>query len=243
MITVEDLYFGYQADRPILAGINFSVARGDLFALMGPSGSGKTTILRLFNLFITPWHGRILLDKVDLQRLTGKERLGMQRRMAMVFEAPALFNTSVAANIAYGLKVRHEKRATINNAVQEMLALIGLQKIARKSSSLLSRGEAQRVAIARAMIVRPEILFLDEPTANLDPHNVSRIEELIRTVNEQFGTTIVMTTHNMGQARRLATTVGFLYDGQLVEWGDTKTIFTAAVDERTTAFISGDLVC
>lgn len=243
MISVEDLCFGYEADQPILTGINFSVARGDVFALMGPSGGGKTTLLRLLNLFMTPWQGRILLEGVDLPRLTGKERLVLKRRMAMVFEEPALFNTSVAANIAYGLKVRHKKRATINNAVQEMLALIGLQKIARKSALLLSRGEAQRVALARAMIVRPEILFLDEPTANLDPHNVSRIEELIRTVNERFGTTIVMATHNMGQARRIATTVGFLYDGQLVEWGDTQTLFTAAADERTTAFISGELVC
>ncbi len=243
MISVEDLCFGYEADQPILTGINFSVARGDVFALMGPSGGGKTTLLRLLNLFMTPWQGRILLEGVDLPRLTGKERLVLKRRMAMVFEEPALFNTSVAANIAYGLKVRHKKRATINNAVQEMLALIGLQKIARKSALLLSRGEAQRVALARAMIVRPEILFLDEPTANLDPHNVSRIEELIRTVNERFDTTIVMATHNMGQARRIATTVGFLYNGQLVEWGDTQTLFTAAADERTTAFISGELVC
>lgn len=243
MISVENLCFGYKPDQSILNGINFSVARGDVFALMGPSGSGKTTILRLLDLFIVPRQGSILLDGVDPQQLTGKERLAMKRRMAMVFEEPALFNASVAANIAYGLKVRHEKRATINNTVQEMLALIGLQKMARKSALLLSRGEAQRVALARAMIVRPEILFLDEPTANLDPHNVGRIEELIRTVNKRFGTTIVMATHNMGQARRIATTVGFLYAGQLVEWGDTETLFTAAADKRTTAFISGELVC
>jgi tungstate transport system ATP-binding protein len=124
-----------------------------------------------------------------------------------------------------------------------VLERVGLADLARAPASTLSGGEVQRVALARALVIEPEVLLLDEPTANLDPANVKLIETVIRDLNAQQGTTIVLVTHNVFQARRLAHRVAFLLDGELVEVGPTAQIFESPADARTAAFVGGDMVC
>jgi tungstate transport system ATP-binding protein len=158
----------------------------------------------------------------------------------MVFQRPLLLNRSVAANVAYGLQLRGQNSTQAR--VAAVLARVGLSDYVRAHPQTLSGGEAQRVALARALVLEPKILLLDEPTANLDPFNVGLIENLIRGQHEQYDTTIVLVTHNIFQARRMATRVAFLLEGELVEVGPTERFFNASRDPRTAAFVSGDLV-
>ena len=144
-------------------------------------------------------------------------------------------------NVAYGLRIRGQNH--VRSAVQSMLERVGLTDLAHVPAHSLSGGEAQRVALARALVINPDVLLLDEPTANLDPLNVKIIETIIRDVNQQRGTTIVLVTHNVFQARRLAHRVAFLLNGELVEVGPTEQVFEAPADPRTAAFVRGEMIC
>ena len=162
--------------------------------------------------------------------------------MTTVFQNPILLNRSVAANVAYGLKLRGYHRRAIEQAVTEILARVGLSDLASAAARTLSGGEAQRVALARALVIRPEVLLLDEPTANLDPYNVKLIEEIVAEVNREWGTTVVLVTHNIFQAKRLAHRTALLLEGRLVEVAPTPTFFNAPADPRTLTFVRGDMV-
>jgi tungstate transport system ATP-binding protein len=145
----------------------------------------------------------------------------------------------VRDNIAYGLRLRGENA---NGRADELLETIGLQSLARASAVKLSGGEMQRVALARALVIEPRVLLLDEPTANLDPYNVALIEEIARAHNRARGTTIVLVTHNVFQAKRLAHRVGLMLGGRIVEVNDTRAFFDAPRDPRTAAFVRGEMV-
>ena len=160
--------------------------------------------------------------------------------MTMVFQHPVLLNTSILNNVAYGLKLRGDKQA--KERALEMLEHIGLADLAKESPSTISDGEAQRVALARALLIRPEVLLLDEPTANLDPYNVALIEKMVMEVNHEVKTTIVLVTHNVFQAKRVAHRVALLLEGNVVEVNTTEEVFTNPKDPRTRAFISGEMV-
>jgi tungstate transport system ATP-binding protein len=166
--------------------------------------------------------------------------LDLRRRITTVFQEPKLLNRSVSANVGYGLRLRglrnHKKH------VQGALSQVGLSALARQKASTLSGGEAQRVALARAMVLEPEVLLLDEPTANLDPYNVALIEDIIQVLNQDRGTTMVLVTHNIFQAKRLAHRVAFLLNGQLIEVSDCATFFDRPRDPRTSAFVRGEMV-
>jgi tungstate transport system ATP-binding protein len=157
-----------------------------------------------------------------------------------VFQQPHLLNRTVAANVGYGLRLRNNPNS--HARVDAALEQVGLQHIANQRARTLSGGEAQRAALARALVIEPDVLLLDEPTANLDPYNVGLIEKIIVQSNRERKTTVVLVTHNIFQAKRLAQRVALLLDGRIVEIGDVHPFFESPGDPRTAAFIGGEMV-
>ncbi len=239
LYTVDHVAQRYGA-RTVLQIPHLTIERGEVFALVGPSGAGKSTLLRLLALLEAPTEGqvRVALHGEPVTQATATT--AQRRDLAMVFQRPALLSRSVYANVAYGLRVRGEHNA--RSRIEQALARVALGDLARAQPGTLSGGELQRVAVARALVLEPRVLLLDEPTANLDPYNVRLIEQLVTEQHQQHNTTIVLITHNVFQAQRLATRVALLLDGQLVEVAPTAQFFDAPRDPRTAAFVSGELV-
>ena len=230
---VEQWYGG----RRVLSVGSLAIERGEVLAIVGPSGAGKSTLLRLLNFLEAPTAGALCFDG---QRIEGPVALATRRQVTTVFQSPNLLNRSVAENIAYGLALRGQKLAA--GTLEEWLARLGLAEVGRQRAGQLSAGEAQRVALARALVLRPQVLLLDEPTANLDPANVGLIEAIVREENGRRGTTVVMVTHNIFQARRLAQRTGLLLNGELVEVGETDAFIERPRDRRTAAFVRGEMI-
>ena len=218
---------------------SLAIHRGEALGIIGPSGSGKSTLLRLLNFLEPQTSGAIrFLGRTYDGRASIP--LDVRRRMTLVFQSPLLFNTSVLNNVAYGLKLRGVKDAKARAA--DFLQKLGMESLAREHPATISFGETQRVALARALILEPEVLLLDEPTANLDPYNVALVEDLMQRNLREMGTTIVLVTHNVFQARRLADRTALLLDGKVVEVGPTEALFSEARDPRTRAFLGGEMV-
>lgn len=218
---------------------SLEIQRGEALGIIGPSGSGKSTLLRLLNFLEPQTSGTIRFLGETYDGRTSVS-LDVRRRMTLVFQSPLLFNTSVLNNVAYGLKLRGIKDARARAA--DFLEKLGMGSLAREHPSTISFGETQRVALARALILEPEVLLLDEPTANLDPYNVALVEDLMRRSLSEMGATIVIVTHNVFQARRLADRTALLLDGKVVEVGPTEELFSEARDPRTRAFLGGEMV-
>ncbi len=226
-------------ERPVVQVDRLEIRRGEIFALVGPSGAGKSTLLRLLNFLEPPSGGRIRF--LDVEFTAGQPvPLEYRRRVTTVFQRPLLLNRSVQANVAYGLRLRG--RRNLDGRVEAALAQVGLTDLARQRARTLSGGEAQRVALARAIVLRPDVLLLDEPTANLDPYNVALIERIVTDLNREQGTTLVLVTHNVFQARRLAHRVALMLEGRIVEVADVETFFESPRDRRTAAFVRGEMV-
>lgn len=225
--------------RTVLRVHDLDIRRGEILALVGPSGAGKSTLLRLLNFLEPPTAGAIRFLDGEVLPDRGAT-LAMRRRVTMVFQRPILLNRSVSANVTYGLRLRREREST--DQVRATLDQVGLGKLTRQRARTLSGGEAQRVALARAMILSPDVLLLDEPTANLDPYNVGLIEEIVKTLNRERGVTMVMVTHNVFQARRLAHRVALMLEGQIAEIEEVEAFFESPVDPRTAAFVRGEMV-
>ncbi|MFQ6122915.1 MAG: ABC transporter ATP-binding protein [Dehalococcoidales bacterium] len=223
-------------ERDILKNINLSVDKGEVFALIGPTGAGKTTLLRLLDLIDVPASGKIYFDGVDTAE-SARRGLEVRRRMAFVLQKPTVFNLSVYDNIAYGLKWRGVGKSQLGKKVNDILEMVGLSADKNRNARTLSGGEAQRVAIARALVIEPEVLLLDEPTANLDPTSASRIEELIASIMQHYATTIIMATHDMSQGQRLADRIGVLMNGELLQAGSSKDIFTSPRNREVAEFV------
>jgi tungstate transport system ATP-binding protein len=221
-IETQDLTKKYN-EKFALKNVNIKVERGEFLALVGPSGSGKTTFLRLLDLLEEPSSGRIIFDGVDTA-CSEREKIMLRRRIGMVFQQSIMFNTSVFNNIAYPLKIRGIKNG-INEKVKEALTLVGLKGFEKRNALTLSGGEMQRVSLAQALVFDPELLLLDEPTANLDPKNTSIIEEVISKVNKEHKVTVIMATHNISQAERLALKAAILYEGRIIEIKNAKEAF------------------
>jgi tungstate transport system ATP-binding protein len=200
--------------KPILKDVSFTIEKGDIFVLIGPSGSGKTTIIRLLNLLDKPDSGKIFFDGIDIAN-KNNHTLDIRRKMIMLSQKPIVFNTSVYNNVAYGLKIRGEQKHIINSKVKDLLDAVMLSGFEKRNAKSLSGGEMQRIALARSLVIEPEFLLLDEPTANLDPKSTTIIEELIlSTVNEK-NTAILMATHDMRQVKKLCKNIGVVIDGEL----------------------------
>ena len=225
--------------RRVLQVETLKIQRGEVFALVGPSGAGKSTLLRLLNFLEPPTSGQIRFLDADFSPKRPMP-LKLSRRVTTVFQRPLLLNRSVWANVCYGLRLRGQRDSA--HRIEAALEQVGLEELARQRARTLSGGEAQRVALARAMVLRPDVLLLDEPTANLDPYNVGLIEDIARALNRDQGTTLVLVTHNVFQARRLAHRVGLLLEGQVVEVSDVGTFFESPRDARTAAFVRGEMV-
>jgi len=198
-------------------------------------------LLRILNLLERPSDGIIYFYGSQVKN-NGKFLLDLRRKMTMVFQRPMLFSMPVLDNVAYGLTARGVGKKAARQEAARALAEVGLEEFAWRNARSLSGGEAQRVALARATVLKPEVLLLDEPTSNLDPANVALIEKITGELNREYGTTVIMVTHNIFQARRLAREVLFLYKGELLEKGPTESVFNDPKDERTRAFISGEMV-
>ncbi len=225
--------------RHVLQIDELEIYRGEVLAIVGPSGAGKSTLLRLLNFLELPDSGTIRFFDGEY----GPQRvppLALRRRVTTVFQRPLLLNRSVQANVRFGLQL-HGRRDS-GQAVEATLNQVGLVDLARQRARTLSGGEAQRVALARAMVVQPDVLLLDEPTANLDPYNVGLIEEIVSTLNRTHNTTLVLVTHNVFQARRLAHRVVLLLEGRVVEIAAVEPFFDAPRDPRTAAFVRGEMV-
>jgi tungstate transport system ATP-binding protein len=223
-------------DQAILEDINLEIRQGEIFTLIGPSGSGKTTLLRLIDLLDWPTAGKILFDGQDTAG-TEQVRLAIRRRMGMVFQKPGVLNTTVGENIAFGLKFRGADRSQIARKVTSALELVGLAGFEDRRAVTLSGGEMQRVAIARAMVTEPEVLLLDEPTANLDPVSSEMIEDLLLRINTELHTTIILATHDMVQGQRLAHRMGVIMNGRLAQVGTLHEIFYQPKGKEVARFV------
>lgn len=227
-LTLAGVLVRRQGKR-VLGPVDLTLARDGATMILGPNGSGKTTLLRVM-------HG--------IERTTGGQVIWAQddpAKHAFVFQSPIVMRRSVAENLAYPLRLLKRPKAEIAAAVDGWLARIGLAAIAQSPATRLSGGERQKLAIARALIRKPDVLFLDEPCANLDGHATAEIEALLQEI-VAGGTRIVMATHDMGQARRLADDLVFMLDGKPHETGDAAALFAKPQTKEFAAFLRGDIV-
>ncbi len=244
-IRIEDFSFWYGRTKA-LDGITSKIYEHRITAYIGPSGCGKSTFLRCLNRMNdliphTRWEGKIFLDETDISgpKLDLTE---LRRKVGMVFQKSNPFPKSIFENVAFGLRIAGESTMDkLALAVEESLKQAALWEEVKdkleRSALALSGGQQQRLCIARALAVRPEVLLLDEPCSQLDPISTAKIEELLLNLKDRY--TIVLVTHNMQQAARVSDYTGFFLLGQLVEFDDTRRLFTNPADKRTEDYITG----
>ena len=228
-------------DREVLNIDQLSIPAEKIYTILGPNGSGKSTLLRILALLLVNDAGEleVLGEKVTWEK---RQLLKLRRQMSMVTQTSFMFSGSVYYNVSYGLRVRRMGARKVRKRVDEMLEMVGMSAYRDADARTLSGGERQKVAIARALAVNPRVLFWDEPTSNIDVASAADIEKHIRYINKERGTTIIIVTHNLFQARRLADEVLFLNEGRIIEQGACETIFNQPGDERTAAFLRGETV-
>lgn len=237
-----DLYYG---EKQALKGINMDIRENEVTALIGPSGCGKSTFLRCLNrmndlIDCVKINGKIYMDDEEIR--TTNDVISLRTRVGMVFQKANLFPMSIYDNVAYGPRNQGIKdKKILDKIVEESLkgaAIWDEVKDRLKSPALgLSGGQQQRVCIARTIAMKPDVILMDEPTSALDPISTSKVEELMATLKNQY--TIVIVTHNMQQAARISDKTGFFLNGELIEFNNTKDIFTVPHDKRTEDYITG----
>ncbi|MBA7564108.1 ATP-binding cassette domain-containing protein [Candidatus Atribacteria bacterium 1244-E10-H5-B2] len=205
--------------------LNFQ--EGKIYAIVGPNGSGKTTLLNILNLLEKPDEGQIFFYDQEITNKSNSNTLEIRRRMTLVNQDPFLFHSTVYNNIAYGLKIRSIPSKVQKSRIRSALNIVGLSGFKDRKADQLSGGEAQRGVIARALVIEPEVLFLDEPTANIDQKHVDVVERIIKKIKKEIKTTVIFTTHDLSQAYRLADEVISLLDGKIIKqvpenllWGE-----------------------
>lgn len=217
---------------------HLEIHSGEVLTILGPNGAGKSTLLRLLAFVESPDAGAIYFRGRPADE--GYPSLEDRRLVTMVFQEPVLLRDTVYANVAYSLKLRGLPAR--DGRVQAALDRLDLLPLAKAQAATLSGGEAQRVALARALVLEPQVLLVDEPTANLDPYYVAQVEAMLSAVNRELGTTVVLVTHNVFQARRLAQRAALMLDGEVVEAGKAGQFFSQPQDPRTAAFIRGEMI-
>ena len=216
----------------ILDNITLQLRPGAPTVLIGPNGSGKTTLLRVAMGLVTPSRGRVTWG--------GRENVPPLKR-AIVFQRPAMLRRSASANIRFALRAAKVPHAEHARRTSELLELVGLEALAARAARRMSGGEQQRLALARALACDPAVLFLDEPTASLDPTATKAVEDIIRAVSER-NIKVVMATHDLGEARRLAGDVVMLHRGRIVERGAAASFFDTPQTSEARAFLAGELL-
>lgn len=219
--------------QTLLKDISCSFEAGPRSVILGPNGAGKSLLLRIMHGLLRPHTGDVVWQ--------GAEGRNPAPCQALVFQRPVMLRRSAAANIDFALAVRKTPRRQRKALVDEALALTGLERLANRSARLLSIGQQQRLALARAWALRPQVLFLDEPTASLDPGAAHHFEELVNRFHG-VGTRIIMTTHDLGQARRLADEVLFIHRGRLLCKEPARTFFDNPSNDQARAFLAGELL-
>lgn len=238
LIETRDLW-QQRERRDTLKGVNLRVERGEVLALIGPTGAGKTTLLRLLNLLDEPSRGSVFFDGKNVTA-SDKLKLPTRRRMAFVLQKPVVFNASVYENVACGLKWRRLNRRQVKEKTGHILDIVSMSEHKDRRARTLSGGEMQRIAIARAIATDPELLLLDEPTANLDPLSAAKIEELITDIIKQNAITVIMATHDMAQGQRLADKIAVLVNGEIVQIGQAREVFYSPKNRIIAEFIGMD---
>ena len=219
--------------KRLIDDISFAVRQGPRVMILGPNGAGKSLLLRLCHGLLLPSKGVIEWAESDPARV--------QQQQAMVFQRPVLLRRSVAANAHFGLRLRGVPRRRRRHMVAEALRQGGLAHVANRAARVLSGGEQQRLALVRAWTLQPQVLFLDEPTAHLDPAATRTVEAMLKQFHES-GTKLIMTTHDLGQARRLADEVIFLHCGRMLEHTPADTFFNQPQSAEAAAFLEGNLL-
>jgi len=245
-LEVKNLQLFYDNDKQALKDVNMYIRKKGVTAFIGPSGCGKSSLLRCFNRMNDlvdgcRVEGQILLDGIDIYNKK-VDPAQLRRRIGMVFQKPNPFPKTIYENVAYGLRIQGvNKKRVLDEVVEKSLrdaALWDEVKDRLHDSALgLSGGQQQRLVIARTIAIEPEVLLLDEPASALDPISTLKIEELIYELKSKY--TIVIVTHNMQQAARVSEFTAFMYLGELIEFGDTNTIFTNPGEKQTEDYITG----
>ena len=228
-LALDSLSFGING-KTIIDRISAEIEAGPRTIILGPNGAGKSVLMRLCHGLLKPTSGSIVWRGTN----------GGPRRQAMVFQRPVMLRRSALANIVYGLKLARVSLRERELRASDVLEAVGLASVASRPARVLSGGEQQKLALARAWALGPEVLFLDEPTANLDPGATRDVETIIGQIRAG-GTKIVMTTHNLGQAKRLGDEILFLNQGRLVERSPVDRFFTKPASAEADAFIRGEL--
>jgi tungstate transport system ATP-binding protein len=229
-LALEDLSF-VAGSRTIIERLSLAIEAGPSTIILGANGAGKSVLMRVMHGLIAPSSGTIRWNDPDPQWL--------RRKQAMVFQRPVMLRRSALANITYALELARVPRAEREALAFEALESVGLPHLAHRPARVLSGGEQQRLALARAWALHPEVLFLDEPTASLDPGATREIETVIKAF-DAAGTKIIMATHNLGQARRVGDEVLFLHEGRLAERASVERFFSQPASAEAAAFIKGE---
>jgi phosphate transport system ATP-binding protein len=238
-----DFYYG---EHQALFDNNLEIARNRVTAIIGPSGCGKSTHIRIYNRIYELYPdqratGEVLIDGQNILDAS-QELMELRRKVGMIFQKPTPFPMSVFENVAFGLRLHYrQSKGELADRVEEALSKAALwdevKDLLRHPGTALSGGQQQRLCIARALAVEPELLLMDEPTSAIDPIATAKIEELINTLKAKY--TIVIVTHNMQQAARVSDFTAFFYQGRIIEFGPTQTIFTKPSNKKTEEYITG----
>ncbi|MBT6095110.1 MAG: phosphate ABC transporter ATP-binding protein [Rhodospirillaceae bacterium] len=231
-LSLQDVSYEINGVR-LIKDLTCAFEAGPRTAIIGPNGAGKSLFLRLCHGLLQPSAGT-----VSWQNIGGRNPRDAQ---AMVFQRPVMLRRSVAQNVDYALKLKGIERGERLHRIDEVLGRAGLRRLKDQPARVLSFGEQQKLALARAWALRPQVLFLDEPTASLDPAATHAVEEIVQAIHDE-GTRIILTTHDLGQARRLADEVIFLHRGRMLERAPAEQFFTEPQNDLAQAFVRGELL-
>jgi len=234
-LKIEKLTKEYNGKK-VLNIDNLSIEQGTVTAIIGSNGAGKTTLLNIIGRLDLQTTGNVTYMDHEIVKMHPK------LEMTLVFQNPYLISTTVEKNIAYPLKLRGWGNLEMEERIDALTRELGLDKLRKRKVWQLSGGEVQKVALARALSFRPGLLLLDEPTANIDPTTTGEIERMLAKINEEEGTTIILVTHNLPQAKRVCNKLIFLNKGELIEEGNCREILKNPADSLTRQFIEGELL-
>lgn len=224
-----------------LKSVSLEISKGDIYGIIGLSGAGKSTLVRCINLLERPTEGNVYIEGKNLLELTKKELQKERETIAMIFQHfNLLMQKSVIENVCFPLYIQGLKKSDAHKKAQELLDIVGLKDKAKAYPSQLSGGQKQRVAIARALACNPRILLCDEATSALDPQTTSSILELLKDINNRFGITIVIITHQMSVVREICTNVAIMSSGRVIETGSVEDVFAHPKEQVTKELLKGD---
>ena len=241
LFRLENLVYFYNTQEVINIP-NFAFASGKIYAFVGPNGAGKTTLLKLLNLLLYPTCGKIFFKDTDIYS-SNVDLTAVRRTMTMMLQKPVMLSGTVERNVAYGLKVRRISKKERHRRVEEALNDVDMKNFIHRKATELSGGEQQRVALARALAISPEILFLDEPAAHVDIKSQSKLERILRQINQEKGVTIFFSTHSLQQANRLGDEIISIFEGSIIQ-STPENLFTGQIIDKQDQlfFVDHDLM-